>query len=217
MKITILCTEVSHPVNDYIQAWISNIKNHHEITLVRSKSELTHGDVLFLISCSEIILKYERDLYKKTLVIHASDLPLGKGWSPHIWQIIEGETILTLTLLEASDRIDGGDIWNKVKVKIPKSALYDEVNNLIFQAEIDLMTFAIKNLNSIKGQRQSTKIKSSYYQRRYPEDSRIDPAKSIENQFDLIRICDPDRYPAYFELHGHKYKIKLEKIKCQDQ
>lgn len=28
---------------------------------------------------------------------------------------------------------------------------------------------------------------------------------------DLIRICDPDRFPAYFELHGHKYNIRLEK------
>ena len=34
--------------------------------------------------------------------------------------------------------------------------------------------------------------------------------KSIKEQFDLLRICDPDRYPAYFEMHGRKYKLRLE-------
>ena len=27
-----------------------------------------------------------------------------------------------------------------------------------------------------------------------------------------MRICDPDRFPAYFELHGQNYKIRLEKM-----
>jgi methionyl-tRNA formyltransferase len=217
MKITILCSDSMHPVNAYFEAWMSNKKNDHEISLINSKSQLSYGDILFLISCSEIIFKNQRDFYKKTLIIHASDLPSGKGWSPHIWQIIEGISTLTLTLLEASDSVDSGDIWSKIEVEIPKDALYDEINHMIFEAEINLMNFAIENIYTIKGQKQSTEIESSYYQRRNPEDSRIDPSKSIDNQFDLIRVCDPDRYPAYFELRGKKYKIKLEKIKCQDQ
>jgi len=32
------------------------------------------------------------------------------------------------------------------------------------------------------------------------------------SQFNKIRICDPNRYPAFFVLHGKKYKLMLEKI-----
>jgi len=34
---------------------------------------------------------------------------------------------------------------------------------------------------------------------------------SIASQFDLIRVCDPNRYPAYFFYRGKKYTMILEK------
>ena len=39
----------------------------------------------------------------------------------------------------------------------------------------------------------------------------IDPDKTIAEQFDLMRVCDPDRYPAYFNYLGYKYVIRIEK------
>lgn len=183
----------------------------HQIDLVRSKSELSQGDLLFLISCSEIATEADRRLYSKTLVIHASDLPRGRGWSPHIWQIIGGATVLTLTLLEAANKVDSGAIWKKLEVNVSKDALWDEINHAVFDAELKLMDFAVENFGAIEPQAQSTFIEPTYHPKRAPADSKVDPAKSIEEQFNLIRVCDPDRFPAYFELHGHKYLIRLEK------
>lgn len=212
MKITILCSDALHPVNAYLQSWITGHKDQHQINLVRSKSELSHGDLLYLISCSEIVTEADRQPYSKTLVIHASDLPRGRGWSPHIWQIIDGATVLTLTLLEAANKVDSGDIWKKLEVRVNKDALWDEINHLVFDAELSLMDFAVENFDTIEPQTQSTAIEPTYHQKRNPADSKIDPKKSIEDQFDLIRVCDPDRFPAYFELHGHKYNIRLVKV-----
>ena len=212
MKITILCSDALHPVNEYLKSWISMNKVEHQIDLIRLKSELSHGDLLFLISCTEILSDFDRKLYLKTLVIHASDLPSGKGWSPHIWQIIEGATTLTITLLDAVDKIDSGDIWIKLKVPVSKDALYDEINQLIFDAELKLMNFAIENFETIVKEKQCSNIESSYYNKRSPHDSKINPNKSIADQFDLIRVCDPQRFPAFFELHGNKYIIRLEKV-----
>ena len=59
---------------------------------------------------------------------------------------------------------------------------------------------------------QDASIEPSYYPRRTPADSQIDPSQSIASQFDRIRVCDPNRFPAFFELHGKKYKLILEKI-----
>ena len=74
---------------------------------------LAGGEILFLVSCNEIIGKDVRDRYMATLVIHASDLPKGRGWSPHIWQIIEGKKEIMVSLLEAEDAVDSGAIWAK--------------------------------------------------------------------------------------------------------
>lgn len=210
MNISILCTDENHPVNEYLYKWIES-KKEHQINLIRRKKDLPGGDVLFLISCSEIVEEKERFKYKKSLVIHASNLPKGRGWSPHIWEIINGADFVTLSLLEAEDKVDSGKIWKKKKVFIPKDFLWDEINSSIFEAEIELMDYAIDNFNIVEPVCQDDET-ATYYERRKPEDSQLDIQKSISEQFDKIRVCDPNRFPAFFEINGFKYSIKLEKI-----
>ena len=184
----------------------------HQVELVRKKSELSGGDILFLISCSKIVSVTDRAAYRTSLVLHASDLPHGRGWSPHIWQLIDGATEITLSLLEAEDRVDSGRIWRKLKFPVPKHALWDEINKCLFEAEVELIDFAVREFKTVSPTTQDPSIQPSYYPRRTPADSQIDPSQSIASQFDRIRVCDPNRFPAFFELHGRKYKLILEKI-----
>lgn len=211
MRISFLCSDDSHPVNAYLHKWIEQ-HNAHDSELVRRKNQLSGGDILFLISCSEIVRPEDRAAYQATLVLHASDLPRGRGWSPHIWQILEGADEITLSLLEAEDRVDSGRIWHKTKFKVPKHALWNEINERLFQAELELINFAVHNFETIEPYPQDLTIEPSYYPKRTPEDSRIDPQGNLESQFDKLRICDPNRFPAFIEAHGRKYKIILEKF-----
>lgn len=211
MKITLLNSSENHPINEYLSLWINKHKNSHQIELLRSKKQLIGGDVLFLVSCSEILFKQDREKFKKTLVIHASDLPTGRGWSPHIWEIINGAKKITVTLLEAENEVDSGDIWKKIDVNIPGTALYKQINKLIFEAELNLMDFAIGNFEKVIPIKQK-KENITYWQKRAPKDSEIDILKSIDEQFNLIRVCDPDRYPAFFRKNGKKFSLKIEEI-----
>ena len=211
MKISFLCSNAQHPVNDYLRQWIIENQSTHQIELVRNKNALTGGELLFLISCSQVVNAQDRAQYSHTLVLHASDLPKGRGWSPHIWDIIKGANEITLTLLEAEDKIDSGRIWQKKLIPLTKDMLWDEINALLFAAELELVDYAIANCNSIIPAEQSTEIEPSYYPKRSPEDNRIDPHKTIAEQFNTLRVCDPKRFPAYFELHGKRYNIILEK------
>ncbi|MBL4873861.1 MAG: UDP-glucuronic acid dehydrogenase [Rhodobacteraceae bacterium] len=213
MKITILCSSLTHPVNNYLEKWMLKNEPEHSIDLIRSKNDLTNGHLLFLISTNELIGAKDRDRYSKTLVIHASDLPLGRGWSPHIWQLLEGATQITVSLREAKDNVDSGDIWKKLIVEIPTGFLWDEINHVIFKAELELMDFAVQQFIDVIPQPQITDITPTYFRRRTPDDSKIYPELSIQDQFDLIRVCDPNRFPAYFDLHGERYIIRLEKMK----
>jgi methionyl-tRNA formyltransferase len=211
MKITILCNDEKHPVNGHLIDWIKCNQELHDIQLVRSKSELISGDLLFLISCNEIVRTEDRNKFSKTLVIHASDLPHGRGWSPHVWRIVEGAESITVTLLEAEDKVDSGAIWKQVEVVVSKDCLWNEINKQLFEAECVLMSFAVENFSSIEPKQQDSSVEPSYYPKRTPQDSEIDPHKSIAEQFDLIRVCDPKRFPAYFQFHGHTYEIQLKK------
>ena len=212
MKVSIVCSNPSHPVNAYLSAWAHRHSQDHNIEIVRKKSELTGGDILLLVSCGEIISAKDRAPYGVCLVLHASDLPRGRGWSPHIWELASGASCITLSLLEVEDKVDSGRIWQKVQIPVSPTALWDEINHLLFTAEVQLMDFALASFGHIHPQEQSKDLEPTYYRLRTVQDSRIDPQQSIADQFDLIRVCDPHRFPAFFEYRGQRFFLKLEKL-----
>ena len=212
MKISILCSDPKHPVHKYLVDWISRNSTEHETTLAHRKEDLSGGDFLFLVSCNEIIQATDRAAYRFCLVLHASDLPHGRGWNPHIWEIINGAETVTLSLIEAGEKVDSGKIWKKLKFSNPSHALWDEINWRLFHAEIELIDFAVKHYQNIVPYDQSHDVEPTYYRRRTPEDSQVDPHRSIAEQFNQIRVCDPTRFPAFFDFHGKRYKLILEKM-----
>jgi methionyl-tRNA formyltransferase len=212
MKITLLCSDLDHPVNHYLRSWMAAQLDRHEVELLRTTKELSGGDLLFLISCSEVVKRPDRRKFQVTLVLHASDLPKGRGWSPHVWELATGAQHITLSLIEAEDQVDTGKIWAKRQISIPKDALFDEINHLLFSSELKLIDWAVENLELVKPAPQSNPDEATYYPKRTPLHSQIDPNRTIAEQFDQIRVCHPTRFPAFFELHGQKYKLLLEKI-----
>lgn len=212
MRISLLCSDETHPVNDYLRRWVTENGRAHQIELVRTKSDLSGGDILFLVSCSEIVTAADRTAYAASLVLHASDLPHGRGWSPHIWQLLDGAEEITLSLMEAEDKVDSGRIWKQARFSVPKHALWVEINAKLFKAEIELIDYAVREFGRITPWPQDSAIKPTYYPRRSPAESEIDPSQSLASQFNKIRVCDPNRFPAFFHLHGNKYKIVLEKL-----
>lgn len=212
MEISILCTDPAHPVNQSLVKWQNEMTAQgHHVLIAHDKSQLSGGDLLFLVSCSQIIREQEKSKYKHTLVLHASDLPQGRGWSPHIWSILNGENKITVSLLEADDLIDSGAIWFKTSFTLEGHELLGEINEKLFAAELRLMSQALAHFPEIQPLQQQGNP-GDYMRKRTPADSRLDPEQTIAAQFDLLRIVDPERYPAFFEYRGHKYLIRIEKI-----
>ena len=212
MDISILCSSPDHPVNAWLEGWMAREGERHDIHLVRSARELTGGDLLFLVSCGEVVDAATRSRFRHALVLHASDLPRDRGWSPHIWSILEGAEEITVTLLEAADAPDTGAIWSQRRVPIPTHALHDEIEARLFETELALMDEALSLASAPRPRPQPTDIEPTYRRRRRPADSELDPNETIAAQFDRMRVADPDRYPAFFRLRGHVYKLRLEKM-----
>lgn len=212
MRITILCTDKNHPFIERLKSWVNLIQTKHDVNLIHNKDDITGGDILFLISCQDFIPKTERIKYNNVFLIHASDLPTGRGWSPHIWEIINGSKYIIISLISAEDKIDTGKIYKKIQIQIEPHELWDEINKKLFDVEIKLMDYAIASFKNLEGIEQDQNIKPTYYEKRTPEDSEIDPKSTLFEQFNKIRVMDPNRYPAFFELHGFKYQLRIEKI-----
>lgn len=211
MRIDLLCTNPAHPVVPFLRRWITDRTGAHDLHLIHDKSELATGDILYLVSCSQLIGTEDLARYAHVMVLHASDLPEGRGWSPHVWDILAGKEELTLSLLTAEGGVDTGAIWAKQRFVVPRHALYDEINALLFQAELNLMDRGIAMVGAGEGPSPQPAEGASYYPRRSPEDSRLDPTRPLTDLFDQIRIADPDRFPAFFEMHGKTYDITLKK------
>jgi methionyl-tRNA formyltransferase len=182
----------------------------HSAVVLFDKKGLDDGDILFLVSCGELISENIRQKFRATLVLHASNLPQGRGWSPHIWAIVNGVNDITVCLLEAKDPVDTGPVWLRTTFSLDGHELLPEINQKLFDAELFLMTQAVEKFETIRPVPQAGDP-GEYMPRRSPEDSRLDPQKSIASQFDLLRVVDSQRYPAFIDYRGHRYLIRIEK------
>lgn len=176
------------------------------VNLIYKHEDVIKGEVLCLLSCEKIFKKLNYNNYN--LVIHESDLPLGKGWSPLTWQVLEGKNEIPVTLFEAAESVDAGEIYAKEYIKLNGSELLPEIKDQQGKITIKLILSFLKNF-PMKGKKQVGE--ETFYDRRKAEDSELDINKSIADQFNLLRVCDNERYPAYFSYRGSEYKIIIEK------
>ena len=79
-KITIIISSKDHPVYSVISNWAIGRSASLQIEIVESYRKATGGDICFLLSCNEIVPRSVLSQYIHSLVIHASDLPRGRGW-----------------------------------------------------------------------------------------------------------------------------------------
>jgi methionyl-tRNA formyltransferase len=211
MRIHAYCTDPTHPIVSHLREWVAEMSPLHDASLITRIEDATGGDILFLVSASEIVRGDVRSKYRATIVLHASALPKGRGWSPMVWQILEGAREITVTALSAEDRVDTGPMWVQRGFAVEAHGLVDEIQAKLFAAELALMSDVVGRFEEIEPVPQAAEG-ATYYRKRTPADSRIDPYRSIAEQFDLLRICDPERYPAFFELHGHRYRVRVDRL-----
>ena len=207
MKITILTDKTSW-MNKYDLILAQEFKKlGHSVKIVHSKNKLVKGDIALFLSCFEIVGEEYLRLNKNNIVVHASDLPKGKGWSPTSWQILEGKNEIPLTLFEAVKEMDAGDYYIKDKVVLNGTELIDDWQEKLGKKIIEMCLTFVKSYPNIKGTPQSGK--GFVYPKRKPQDSELDINKTIAEQFNLLRVVDNEKYPAFFYYKDKKYSLKI--------
>ena len=180
------------------------VRLFHDYKEVDSKYE-----ILFMLSYFKIIPWefLENRLHK--LVIHESDLPKGRGWSPLFWQILEGKSEIPVVLFEASKSVDSGAIYLKKNICLKGDELHDEIRFMQAKITQELCLEFLNNYSSIEAKEQEGE--ETIYERRLPKNSELDVNKTIKEQFNALRIASNINYPAFFYIDGQKYILKIDK------
>lgn len=178
--------------------------------IVRKHDDIKSGHVAFYLGCVHITPQDVLLRHKKNIVVHASDLPKGRGFAPVAWQILEGKNDIPLCLLEMAPAVDAGPVVFRETIHLTGDELYKEWRSLLGEKIIDMCLRYMNSDVPLPGIEQEGA--ATHYRRRYPKDSALDPARSIEGQFDLLRVVDNDKYPAFFTLRGKTYTLKISKV-----
>ncbi len=201
------------PDNDWI------FREVHENTLfARLSSKFTFSqhfdhrtirncDIVFVLGYTRILESEFLAANKLTLIVHESDLPQGRGFSPVQWQVLEGCDRIPVCLLKATAEVDAGEIFEKAEIRLEGHELFDEIRRLQAETTLELMERFLLRFPQTSPQPQTGE--ATVYRRRTRKDDRIDAQRSIASQFNALRVADNQNYPAYFVLNGHTYYLKI--------
>lgn len=180
------------------------------VALLASAAEIQPGnEIAFLLSYEAKVSAELLARSKHNIVVHASDLPLGKGMSPLTWQVLEGRDVIPITLFEAVEAFDAGTVYLKDSFRLQGNELLNEMQAVLGAKILDLCAEFVRRYPAIIAEGRSQEGASTFYRRRTPEDSQLDPTRPIQEQFNLLRVVDNERYPAFFELNGRRFILKI--------
>lgn len=142
---------------------------------------------------------------------HPTLLPRFRGPNPWYHIIAQGATESGVTIHKIDAGVDSGPVLCQETVPLSPFDTYRSLRAKLLEAEPKAIVRALRMVlqGDLRFVAQDESQASSYLNRRTPADSEIDPRRSLLELFDQIRACDPDGFPAFFQIHGQKVCIRL--------
>ncbi|QJB34110.1 methionyl-tRNA formyltransferase [Chitinophaga oryzae] len=140
--------------------------------------------------------------------IHGSLLPKYRGRTPHVWAIINGETVTGVTVHLIDELVDNGKILKQREVSISP----DDTGATILEKFSYLYPSMVQEVLTEIAQEKVTLVeqdnaKATYFGKRTPEDGKIEWSWFKERIRNWIR-AQAAPYPGAFAFYeGHKVSI----------
>ena len=188
----------------------------HVVTTYHQHEDVAACDIAIYLSYTRIVPADVLARARSNVVVHASDLPRGRGMSPMTWQILAGARSIPVTLFEAVEALDAGPIYLQTHMSTVGNELLPELREALAAITVDMCREFVARFPTIIAEGRPQRGESSVHQRRRPNDSRLDPSVPLAEQFDLLRVVDNERYPAYFTYRGRTFKLTIEPAERED-
>jgi methionyl-tRNA formyltransferase len=181
------------------------------VSHVHEEEGLSSADFCFYLSFSKVVSESTLNMFRHNVIVHSSDLPEGRGWSPLTWQILQGKNEIPTVLFEALEKVDSGEIYSKQTLKFEGHELLGEMRDAQGNLIVSMVKSFVEGYPKSLGNGIDQSGKGSYYPRRRPVDSKVDPDSSLRQIFLQLRVADNDSYPVFFELNDHMYELRIDK------
>ena len=182
---------------------------HVEVYFYRKFEDVPKNGILILVSAQKILTNNEITKFDHCFVVHPSRLPEGRGSAAIANCILGGKDEIWVSIFEPTEKIDQGPIYYQEGLKLAGHELLPEIRNFQFLITVKLLQQLLSDFPNFTPVVQGGK--ASYFKKRFPIDSEIDPNKAILEQFNLFRIVDNEKYPAFFRHENFKYVLKIYK------
>jgi methionyl-tRNA formyltransferase len=159
----------------------------------------------FPMKLSNIILRQ----FELCLNIHPTLLPKYRGVNSGAYVIQNSEKYAGSSVHLLTENIDQGPILMQSKIPLSKFDTTKSMQRKVYATEPSLVLKSIRQLEKGAQFSVQNEIDSSFYAKRNPNDSELDPNRSLLELFNFIRSCDPEKYPAFFRMEGQRVFIKM--------
>jgi len=200
---------INDSIPELVEEWEAQ---GHSVRWAHDVGQAGKGDLCFCLGLGQIVPRVVREQFQHVLVVHESDLPTGRGWSPLTWQILDGADHISVTLIEAADEVDAGPVYAQRLIAFEGHELIDALRAAQAKATRALCGAFVDGYPDSAAHGREQTGEATYYPRRRPTDSELDPERSITEQFELLRVADNERYPAWFQMRSQVYRIQIEKF-----
>ncbi|MBT96656.1 hypothetical protein CMI49_00965 [Candidatus Pacearchaeota archaeon] len=190
----------------------NNIRNYK---LLEDESDISNNlDFVFVSGYYKIISDKVIDRVRYGIYcFHESPLPEGRGHAPIQWTILNNRNNLTISMFKIDKGIDTGLISYQYNVSINEMDTYKILESKRQDGIIKCFDMFIKELDSRIITLRKQTGKGSYQKRRTPDDSELNLETSdINNLWKGIRICDNDKFPAFFRIGDKKVVLRYEVV-----
>lgn len=208
-RLTILVNNPEGWVHALAERFVAGLSRSYRASYVQQTSDVPEGDAAFFLGCSKIVSAEILRRNRLNLVVHGSDLPRGRGFSPIPWQVLEGQNRIPIVLFEADEELDSGPIYFRDVVELDGTELLDEIRMKTWAKTEALITRFLESYRTVSPVPQEGQ--ATFYPRRSRKDDELEPQETLASQFDHLRIVDNERYPAWFTYRGQRYTLKIFK------
>jgi len=122
---------------------------------------------------------------------------------------LEGHSEIKVSLIEATDNVDSGDIFLQSIITFDGTEIYEEIREKQAIATINIISEFLKLYPNITRTKQVGN--ETFYPKRKSADGELDISKTLQENFNLLRVGNNDAWPSFFYFKGVKYVLKISK------
>jgi len=208
-SVTFLTDKNNNWFNTYISKLKYNLPKKYKYIFIENFRKIKKQDIVFILNYTKILSENFLKINKLNLVVHSSDLPKNRGFSPLYYQVLKNQNIIENCIIEAKKDVDDGNIFLKKKFKLNGTELSKELRSKQANTIIKLIVAFLNKYPNVRSVKQVGK--KSFNKKRTITDNKIDIRKSLKSQFNLLRIVENEKYPAFFYYKKKKYVLKIYK------